>query len=131
MGKLKSDVLKYKKRHHIVRERERKMDDKLIQQILGIVIPKEILEDFEIERIEESEEGRGFHMVEKENRRPEVGEELTKNGFMRPKDIMHYPAGSLTAYCLHTLKPYAPIRCGHILLYIYARSGKGALAQQS
>jgi hypothetical protein len=44
------------------------MDDKLIQQILGIVIPEEILEDFEIERIEEREEERVFHMVEKESR---------------------------------------------------------------
>ena len=86
----------------------------MIQHILGIVIPEEILEDLEIERIEESEEGRVFHRVEKENRRPEVGEELTKDGFMRPKDILHYPAGSLTAYCLHTLKPYEPTRCGHI-----------------
>ena len=69
------------------------MDDKLIQQILGIVIPKEILEDFEIERIEEREEERVFHMVEKESRKPEAGEELMKDGYMRPKDVVHYPSG--------------------------------------
>lgn len=69
------------------------MDDKLIQQILGIVIPEEILEDFEIERIEEREEERVFHMVEKESRKPEAGEELLKDGYMRPKDVVHYPSG--------------------------------------
>ena len=69
------------------------MDDKLIQQVLGIVIPEEILEDFEIERIEEMEEERVFHMVERESRRPDAGEELLKDGFMRPKDIVHYPSG--------------------------------------
>ena len=43
------------------------MDDKLIQQILGIVIPEEILEDFEIERIEDREEERVFHMEIKQS----------------------------------------------------------------
>ena len=64
-----------------------------MQQILGIVIPEEILEDFEIEQIEEFEEERVFHMVEKESRCPDAGEELLKDGFMRPKDIVHYPSG--------------------------------------
>ena len=65
----------------------------MIQQILGIVIPEEILEDFEIERIEEREEERVFHMVEKKSRKPEAGEELMKDGYMRPKDIVHYSSG--------------------------------------
>lgn len=65
----------------------------MIQQILGKVITEEILEDFEIERIEEREEERVFHMVEKESRKPEAGEELMKDGYMRPKDVVHYPSG--------------------------------------
>jgi len=32
-------------------------------------------------------------MVEKEGRKPKVEEELLKDGFMRPKDIVHYPSG--------------------------------------
>ena len=41
------------------------MGDKLIQQIMNIVSPAEIQDDFEIERIEELEEERVFQMVEK------------------------------------------------------------------
>ena len=32
-------------------------------------------------------------MVEKEGRKPKVEEELLKDGFMRPKDIVYYPSG--------------------------------------
>jgi len=64
-----------------------------MQQILGIVIPEEILKDFEIEKIEEKEDERVFHMVEREDREPKAGEELMKDGYMRPKDIVHYPSG--------------------------------------
>ena len=44
-----------------------------MQQILGILIPEEILEDFEIVDIEEKADERVFHMREKEERKPEVG----------------------------------------------------------
>ena len=57
------------------------------------MIPEEVLEDFEIERIEEQEENRVFTMAEKESRMPETGEVLMKDEYMRPKDIVHYPFG--------------------------------------
>ncbi len=61
------------------------MDDKIVQQILWIVILPEILEDFDLVKIEEKAEERVFHMREKEKRIPEVGEELVKDGYMRTK----------------------------------------------
>ena len=64
-----------------------------MQQIVGMVIPEEILKDFEIVKIEEREDERVFHMSEKEDHRPDVGEELMKDGYMRAKDIVHYPSG--------------------------------------
>lgn len=48
------------------------MDDKLIQQILGILIFGEIWEDFEIVKIKEREDERVFYMRGKEARRPEA-----------------------------------------------------------
>ena len=69
------------------------MDNKIMQQILGILIPEEILEDFEIVDIEEKADERVFHMREKEERKPEVGEELLKDGYMRAKEVVHYPSG--------------------------------------
>ena len=69
------------------------MDDKMIQKILCIVIPEEILDDFEIERIEEQGEELISHMVEKESHWPESGEERMKDGYMRSKDMVHYSSG--------------------------------------
>ena len=69
------------------------MDSKTIEQILGILIPEEILEDFELMKVEEKDEERVFYMREKEERKPEAGEELMKDGYMRAKDIVHYPSG--------------------------------------
>ena len=89
------------------------MDDKLIQQILGIVIPEEILEDFVIERIEEREEERVFHMVEKESRKPEAGEVLMKDGYMRPKDWRVLNQGFFRMQLCYFVKAIFRIPFGH------------------
>ena len=77
-------------------ERKQKMNERLMQQILGIVIPEEKLKDFEIEKIEETEEQRVFHIVEKESRKQETGEELIKDG-MSPKN--RYPSRLEQCFC--------------------------------
>lgn len=70
------------------------MKDEVIQAALRILIPPEILESFDLEKIEEDgETTRIFYLVEKESQIPETDEPLMKDGYMRQKDIVHFPSG--------------------------------------
>lgn len=70
------------------------MKTDVLQAALQILIPKEILDAFELDRIEEvGDETRIFHMVEKESQKPEADEPLMKDGYMREMDIRHFPSG--------------------------------------
>ena len=62
------------------------MKTDVLQAALQILIPKEILDAFDLEKIEEVEGNtRIFHMVEKESQVPQVSEPLMKDGYMRGK----------------------------------------------
>lgn len=70
------------------------MKTDVLQAALQILIPKEILDAFDLEKIEEVEGNtRIFHMVEKESQVPQVSEPLMKDGYMREVNIQHFPSG--------------------------------------
>ena len=70
------------------------MDIKILMKALERQIPKEILDSFDLVSVKERREDEVvYELEEKEERRPEVGKELVKNGYMRSVEIQHFPVG--------------------------------------
>lgn len=78
----------------VIGRNDKIMDTKILMQALERQIPKEILENFELVGVtERSADEVLYDLEEKEERQPEVGKELVKNGHMRSVEIQHYPIG--------------------------------------
>jgi hypothetical protein len=62
-------------------------------QLFSFLIPKEILIDFEIKNIEDTEELLIIELVEKLQNISKLGkdETLVNNGFMNPLELQHFP----------------------------------------
>jgi len=71
----------------------------LKEQLCSLVIPKEILQSFEIENIKESEEIVEIDMLEKELLPPQLeGKKAVLNGYMNPIELQSYPIQGKTCY---------------------------------
>ena len=67
-------------------------------QIYSLVVPKEILDDFEISKVEETEEELAIYLVEKLSKIPDSDHELVHNGFMNSIEIQGFPIQGKPCY---------------------------------
>ena len=67
-------------------------------QIYNLVVPKEILDDFEISKVEETEEELAIYLVEKLSKIPDSDQELVRNGFMNFIEIQGFPIQGKPCY---------------------------------
>ena len=73
--------------------------EELQAMVYSLVIPKEILNSFEIENIKESEEIVEIYLIEKELIPAElVSKQTVLNGFMNPIELQSYPIQGRKCY---------------------------------
>lgn len=71
----------------------------LQEQVCSLLIPKEILLSFEIDKIKESEEIVDIELVEKELIPVQLaGKQVVLNGYMNPIELQSYPIQGKTCY---------------------------------
>ena len=61
------------------------------RHLYSLIVPSNILLDFEIERVEEKEETLFVYLVEKQENKPPCDEDLVLNGYMNPVEIQSFP----------------------------------------
>jgi len=67
-------------------------------QIYSLVVPKEILDDFEISKVEETVAELAIYLVEKLSKIPDSDHELVHNGFMNSIEIQGFPIQGKPCY---------------------------------
>jgi len=67
-------------------------------QIYSLVVPKEILDDFEISKVEETVAELAIYLVEKLSKIPDSDHELVRNGFMNSIEIQGFPIQGKPCY---------------------------------
>jgi hypothetical protein len=63
----------------------------LLKQLYTLIVPKDILEDFEITDISENQESITIHLVETSGFKSDLSIDLVQNGFMNAKEIQGFP----------------------------------------
>lgn len=59
--------------------------------LYSLIVPSNILLDFEIERVEEKEETLFVYLIEKQENKPQCDVDLVQNGYMNPIEIQSFP----------------------------------------
>ena len=67
-------------------------------QIYSLVVPKEILDDFEISKVEETVAELAIYLVEKLSKIPDSDHELVHNGFMNSIELQGFPLQGKPCY---------------------------------
>jgi len=67
-------------------------------QLYSLVVPEEILKDFEITHVKESSESITIQLVEKIDQVPTSEQELVQNGYMNPIEIQGFPIQGKPCY---------------------------------
>lgn len=74
--------------------------DAISLHALSILIPEDILKDFDLVRVIENDKEILFSLVEKKDRIPEAlkGEEVVQNGYMKPSTLQSFPLKGKNCY---------------------------------
>jgi len=67
-------------------------------QLYRLIVPEEILENFEITQVEDASESMTIHLLEKIERTPAREQDLVQNGFMNPVEIQGFPIQGKPCY---------------------------------
>lgn len=67
-------------------------------QLYSLVVPEEILKDFEITQVKESSESITIQLLEKKDQTPTSEQELVQNGYMNPIEIQGFPIQGKPCY---------------------------------
>lgn len=79
---------------------EKKSTDSISIQahLYSLIIPKEILECFEINSVTEKEDDLFITLIEKDSCIPNEGFDLVQNGFMNPQELNSFPVAGKRCY---------------------------------
>ena len=66
-------------------------ESQINNHIYSLVVPKDMLQDFDIDKVEESEETLLIYLTEKLINIPKSTEELVSNGYLNPIEIQGFP----------------------------------------
>ena len=66
--------------------------------LYSLIVPENILENFEIERVEEQENTLNIYLTEKQENKPDREVELVRNGYMNPVEIQSFPVQGKACY---------------------------------
>lgn len=72
--------------------------ENITNQLYGLIVPKDILQDFEILNVSEQLTSITIFLVEKSIKKPVNDKELVQNGFMNPIDIQGFPIQGKPCY---------------------------------
>lgn len=70
----------------------------ITHHIYSLVVPKEMLQDFDIDKVEESDELLLIHLTEKLINVPQSTKELVLNGYMNAQEIQGFPVQGKSCY---------------------------------